>query len=51
MLNDWVIPGAGTFFGIPYWWLSGFIFVPVGLIAGSAAYGALKGGRGQTKAG
>jgi hypothetical protein len=51
VLNDWVIPGAGTFFGIPYWWLSGFIFVPVGLIAGTAAYGALKGGRGQTKAG
>jgi hypothetical protein len=51
VLNDWVVPGAGTFFGIPYWWLSGLIFVPVGLIAGSAAYSALKGGRGQTKAG
>ena len=50
VLNDWVVPGAGTFFGIPYWWLSGIIFVPVGLIAGSAAYGALKSGRGQTKA-
>ena len=49
VLGDWVVPGAGTFFGIPYWWLSGLIFVPVGLIAGSAAYGALKGGRGQTK--
>jgi hypothetical protein len=49
VLNDWVIPGAGTFFGIPYWWLSGLVFVPVGLIAGSAAYRALKGGRSQTK--
>ena len=23
VLNDWVVLGAGTFFGIPYWWLSG----------------------------
>lgn len=49
VLNDWVILGAGTFFGIPYWWLSGFIFVPVGLLAGEAAYRALSGGRGQAK--
>ena len=28
---------AGTFFGIPYWWLSGVLFVPVGLLAGEAA--------------
>ena len=35
--NDWVVLGAGTFFGIPYWWLSGVLFVPVGLLAGEAA--------------
>jgi hypothetical protein len=37
VLNDWVVLGAGTFFGIPYWWLSGILFVPVGLLAGEAA--------------
>jgi hypothetical protein len=47
VLNDWVIPGAGTFFGIPYWWLSGIIFVPVGLLAGEAARRAMLAGRGQ----
>ncbi len=50
VLNDWVIPGAGTFFGIPYWWLSGIVFVPVGLLAGEAARRAMTSGRGQTKA-
>jgi hypothetical protein len=50
VLNDWVIPGAGTFFGIPYWWLSGIVFVPVGLLAGEAARRAMTAGRGQTKA-
>ncbi len=43
--NDWVIPGAGTFFGIPYWWLSGLVFVPIGLLAGEAARRALLSGR------
>ncbi len=41
VLNDWVVLGAGTFFGIPYWWLSGVLFVPVGLLAGEAARRAL----------
>jgi hypothetical protein len=41
VLNDWVVLGAGTFFGIPYWWLSGLLFVPVGLLAGAAARRAL----------
>lgn len=50
VLNDWVIPGAGTFFGIPYWWLSGIVFVPVGLLAGEAARRAMTSGRGQAKA-
>jgi hypothetical protein len=50
VLNDWVIPGAGTFFGIPYWWLSGLLFVPVGLLAGEAARRAMVSGRGQVKA-
>ena len=47
VLNDWVVPGAGTFFGIPYWWLSGIVFVPVGLLAGEAARRAMLAGRGQ----
>jgi hypothetical protein len=37
VLNDWVVLGSGAFFGIPYWWLSGLLFVPVGLLAGEAA--------------
>jgi hypothetical protein len=41
VLNDWVVLGAGAFFGIPYWWLSGLLFVPVGLLAGEAARRAL----------
>jgi len=45
VLNDWVVLGAGTFFGIPYWWLSGLVFVPVGLLAGEAARRAMSGGR------
>lgn len=49
VLNDWVIPGAGTFFGIPYWWLSGLLFVPIGLLAGEAARRALLSGRSETK--
>ena len=49
VLNDWVVPGAGTFFGIPYWWLSGLLFVPIGLLAGEAARRALLSGRGQVK--
>jgi hypothetical protein len=48
--NDWVIPGAGTFFGIPYWWLSGLLFVPIGLLAGEAARRALLSGRRTQKA-
>jgi hypothetical protein len=39
--------GVGTFFGIPYWWLSGLLFVPVGLLAGEAARRAMLGGRGE----
>jgi len=50
VLNDWVVPGGGAFFGIPYWWLSGLVFVPVGYLAGEAAYRVLSGGRGQTEA-
>lgn len=50
VLNDWVIPGGGAFFGIPYWWLSALVFVPVGYLAGEAAYRVLSGGRGQTEA-
>jgi len=45
VLNDWVVLGAGTFFGIPYWWLSGLVFVPIGYLAGEAAYRVLSGGR------
>ena len=48
VLNDWVVLGAGTFFGIPYWWLSGILFVPVGLLAGEAARRALTSGRSAT---
>lgn len=48
--NDWVVLGAGTFFGIPYWWLSGLLFVPVGLLAGEAARRAFVSGRQETKA-
>lgn len=47
-LNDWVVLGAGAFFGIPYWWLSGIIFVPIGYLAGEAAYRVLAGGRGES---
>jgi hypothetical protein len=50
VLNDWVVLGAGRFFGIPYWWLSGFLFVPVGLLAGEAARRALLSGRGASRA-
>jgi len=50
VLGDWVVPGTGTFFGIPYWWLSGLLFVPIGLLAGEAARRALLGGRGRVKA-
>lgn len=49
VLNDWVIPGAGTFFGIPYWWLSGLLFVPIGLLAGEAARRAMLSGRREAK--
>lgn len=49
VLNDWVVLGAGTFFGIPYWWLSGLLFVPVGLLAGEAARRAMTSGRGTSK--
>jgi hypothetical protein len=47
--SDWVLPGTGTFFGIPYWWLSGLLFVPIGLLAGEAARRAMLSGRQQTK--
>jgi hypothetical protein len=47
VLGDWVVLGVGTFFGIPYWWLSGLLFVPVGLLAGEAARRAMLGGRGE----
>lgn len=48
--NDWVVLGAGTFFGIPYWWLSGILFVPVGLLAGEAARRAMRQRTTQTPA-
>lgn len=48
VLNDWVVLGAGAFFGIPYWWLSGLLFVPIGYLAGEAAYRVISGGRGES---
>ena len=45
VLNDWVV-GGFNLVPIPYWWLSGLLFVPVGYLAGEAARRALSGGRG-----
>jgi hypothetical protein len=46
VLNDWVVGGINLV-PIPYWWLSGLLFVPVGYLAGEAARRALSGGRGS----
>jgi len=42
--RDWIAPQPGFPF-LPYWVLSAFAFVPIGLLAGEAARRAWKGGR------
>jgi hypothetical protein len=45
VVNDWVAGVGSSLIPVPYWWLSGLLFVPVGYLAGEAARRALKGGR------
>ena len=47
--NDWIVGAGSSLIPLPYWWLSGLLFVPVGFLAGEAAYRAMTGTRKATK--
>ena len=47
VLTDWVslVQPPGKVIPLPYWWLSGLLFVPIGYLAGEAARRALMASR------
>ncbi|MEJ2708120.1 MAG: hypothetical protein P8074_10950 [Anaerolineales bacterium] len=48
VVNDWVAGVGSNLIPVPYWWLSGLLFVPVGFLAGESARRALLEGRRRT---
>lgn len=50
VLNDWVVGAGSSLIPVPYWWLSGLLFVPVGFLAGEAARRVMVSGRGAEEA-